>query len=173
MTDDIQIDNMQVKKRKRIRAVEEMYINAYCAREIHDLIGDQFGVTYGTIRNDIVIVRKMWAKAKLKADPLQGGERHLAAMQNIRRRVMEGEPIKDGDGVEHIVGRDYKTAFAIDKEIAKLSGVTLATEERTIHLRIEEARDFVAKVMGVVMSLVTDAELQNAIIKGVEALDDE
>lgn len=163
------------RARVRLRAVEEMYLNGYCASEIHDLIGTQFAITYGTVRNDIVKIRKMWREDNTEQDEDTGKDRYLAALRQLRRRALSGfeeEHATVGGVIKRTVGRDPRLAHGIDKEIAMLSGVRLASNERTIHLSIEEARKFIGKVMEIVMRRVPDAETQSLIIKDLEALDE-
>lgn len=162
--------NPRQHRRKRLRAVEELYLNGYCAKEIHDLIGEQFDVTYGTLRNDISAIRKMWGDDTEHRETLEGKDRYLASLRSMRRRVMSGWEEKDSTGRRKIVGRDYKLAHSIDKEIARLSGVRLANEEHTIHLTIEKARSFIDEVMSVVFKHVVDDETQHKIIADLEKL---
>lgn len=164
---------IQNGKLNRLRAIEELYLNGYCAREIHQLLEPTYGVTYGTIRNDIVLLRRVWKYDTSHEETVEGKERYMASLRSMRRRVMKGWREKDVTGRERIVGRDYKLAHSIDKEIAKLSGVAVASEGHSIHITIQAAREFMDRVMGVVMTHVTDAETQSAIIRDIERLEHE
>lgn len=154
-----------------MREVEELYINGYCAKEIHDLIGARHDVTAGTVRNDIVAIRKMWGDDLQHQDSVEGKRRYLASLRSVRRKAMSGHKELSIRGDVRIKGRDYKLAHEIDKEIARVSGVTLASDSRTIHLSIEEARAYMDEVMRIVMLRVTDIETQQKIIADLEALD--
>ena len=162
------------KKRLRLREVEELYLGGYCAKEIHDLIGERHAVTYGTIRNDICSIRKIWTDDVDKQDKFRGRQRYLAALKQVRRKVMGGWKESDGlRGHQKIRGRDYRLAHELDKEIATLSGVELSGSVRTVHLNVEVARDFMKAVMGVVFRYVTDAETRENIVNDLRKLDDE
>ena len=155
---------------KRLRAIEELYLNGYCAREIHRLLGEQYKVGYGTLRNDIVAIRKVWSDDTGNRDALEGKDRYLASLRSMRRRVMKGWEEPSRSGRMRIVGRDYKLAHQIDKEIARISGVRLASDEHTIHLDIEEARQYMQSVMEVVFKHVEDAAVREAIVADIEVL---
>lgn len=159
-----------VSRLKRLRAIEELYLNGYCAREIHGLIGEQYGVGYGTVRNDIVAIRSVWNDDSVNRDTLEGKDRYLASLRSMRRRVMKGWQEPGKDGRMRIVGRDYKLAHSIDKEIARLSGVRLASDEHTIHLDIEAARQFMEQVMSIVFTHVADNAVRERIVADLEAL---
>ena len=162
----------QQRKRLRMREVEELYLNGYCAKEIHDLIGAKHDVTYGTIRNDIVAVRKMWGDDLTHQDVTEGKRRFLASLRSVRRKALTGFRENTIRGDVRIKGRDYRLAYEIDKEIARVSGVTLASDTRTLNVSIEQARAYMDEVMRVVFKHVTDPELQEAIIRDIEALSD-
>jgi hypothetical protein len=150
-----------------------MYLNGYCASEIHDLIGEQFKVTYGTVRNDIVRIRKMWKSDVDHQDELEGKNRYLASLRQIRRKALTGwteDQPTVGGVIKRVHGRSHELAHKVDKEIAQLSGVHLASNDRTIHLSVEEARKFMGQVMEIIMRRVTDSETQDLIIKDLEEL---
>lgn len=158
------------KKRKRLRAIEELYLAGYCAKEIFDLLGEQYDVTYGTVRNDIVNIRKMWGEDIDHQDRLEGSRRYLAALRQIRRKAMAGYQEHDAQGRVVTRGRSFKLAHEMDKEIARLSGVRLKSDEHTIHLDIEAAREYMDKVLAVVFEHVTDSATRDAIVAGIELL---
>lgn len=157
-------------KLRRLRAIEELYLNGYCAQEIYTLLKTSYPVTYGTIRNDIVDLRKIWKMDTSNRDMLEGKDRYLASLRAIRRKVMDGwqEPVFGGG--TKVVGRDFKQAHRLDKEIARLSGVTLASDMHSIHLSIQAAKDYVKTVMDVVMKHVEDPDIQRAIVEDLEAI---
>ena len=74
-------------------------------------------------------------------------------------------------GQPQIRGRDFKLAHQLDKEIARLSGVRLASDERTIHVDLTRAREFMAQVMEIIFRHVSDPAIQEAIVADLEAFD--
>lgn len=154
---------------QRLRAVEEMYLGGYCAIEIFELIGETYGVTRGTIRNDISAIRKIWGEDLSNRDRLEGQQRYMASLRSMRRRALKGWTEVDAQGATKIRGRDYKLAHQLDKEIARLSGVELASDTKKVHVDIQAAREFMDRVMEIIFGVVTDREQQEAIIKALEA----
>lgn len=173
MTDSKPKINHRAAKLKRLRAVEELYLNGYCAKEIHDLLLDSYGVTYGTIRNDIANVRRMWTDDLSHRDGLEGKDRYLASLRQLRRKTMQGWRETDATGRIVIKGRNYREAHNLDKEIARLSGVRLASDEHNIHVTVKAAREFIERVMEVVLEHVKDAETAESIVQALEALANE
>lgn len=160
-----QIPDKKHTTRARLRVVEELYISGYGPKDIHEKIKKKFPVRYGTLRNDIVDIRKAWAADLDGLNVLEGKHRYFAAMQQVRRKAMDGW--EEGDAIK---GRDYKLAHTIDQEIARLSGVRLKSDEKTIHLDIQEAKGFIEKVMEVVFEVVEDPDLCETIVKRLEEL---
>lgn len=156
-------DSRQKRTRKRLRAVEELYLAGYGPQEIHDLIGEAYRVTYGTVRNDIVAIRSTWTADTDARDELEGKQRYLAALRQLRRKVMSGW---DEDGKTK--GRDYALAYRIDQDIARLSGVRLKSDERTLHLDIQAARGFIDRLIAVVFEVVGDEALCEQIVARLE-----
>lgn len=159
-------------RRRRLRSVEELYLNGYCAREITDLLDTTYGVAYGTIRNDIAAVRKWWTEDLGTRDATEGGQRYLASLRAMRRRVMDGWTETDVYGRSATKGRDYKLAHQLDKEIARLSGYRLKSDEQTIQLDVKQAQEYMTEVMAAVFKHVTDRETQDAILADLEAAGD-
>jgi hypothetical protein len=157
-------------KRKRLKVVEELMLNGYRTGEIYDLIGEQYNVSYKTIRMDIVEINKAHNSEITKLNELEGRSKYLASLKQVRRKAMSGWNEEDSSGVSRVRGRDYKLAHQIDQEIARLSGVALKQDEKTINLNITAARNEMEKIMGAVFSVVTDKEIQDLIIKEIEAL---
>jgi len=157
---------------ERLRAVEELYLNGYKAREIYNLLSSRergtYDVTYGTIRNDIVMVRKLWGH-DIQNGGLEGRERYLASLKAMRRKVMTGWLEEGPDGRKRRAGRDYRLAHQIDKEIARIEGVEIASDTHKIHLDITAARSFMDKVMEAIFEEIDDPELQARIVAKLEA----
>jgi len=161
------------KRRQRLREVEELYLNFYCAKEIHDILGEKWDVTHGTIKNDIVTIRK-WHKAAVEEKDVDSGRQgYVARLKSIRRRAATG--FKEPTGIKgdvRIKGRDMRLVHDIDKEIARMEGVELKSDSRTIHVDLEKARNFIKEIMEIVMRRVIDREIQIAIIDDIEKLAD-
>lgn len=163
MTDRKKRPAVQMRARQRLRAVEELYLAGYGPQEIHDLIGESYGVTYGTLRNDIVRIRAAWGSDIDASTEFEGRHRYLAALRQLRRKVMSGW---EEDGKKR--GRDYALAYRIDQDIARLSGVRLKGDERTIHLDVQAARGFIDRLLEEVFAVVKDPALCEEIVARLE-----
>jgi len=83
----------QLSKRKRLRAVEELYRNGYKALEIWELIGETYHVSRGTIRYDITEIRKAWGKELDGKSELEG--------KDVRRDARFVHQLACISGVKH------------------------------------------------------------------------
>jgi hypothetical protein len=156
----------------RQREVEELYINGYSAAEIHTLLEDRFTVAQGTIRNDIVAIRKRWGH-DIEPPEIEGAkEKYLASLKSMRRKSLRGwkEVTLSGDRVR---GRDFKLAFEIDKEIARITGVELRSDTKTVHLTMERARGYLEKALAIVWSHVGDELIREAILADLKLIDED
>jgi len=162
----------QAAKRKRLRVVEELMLNGYQTGEISDLIGSQYNVSYKTIRMDIVEINKAHRADITALTELEGRRRYLASLRQMRRKALSGWNEEDSSGVVRVRGRDFKLAHQLDQEIAKLSGVALKHDEKTINLNITAARNEMERIMAAVFSIITDPSIQDLIIKAIESLAD-
>lgn len=143
---------------KRWKYIEAQYLNGFNATQIHAMLPKQFRVVHGTVKNDIVQIRKRWAEDASDLEKFDGRHRYLASLREIRTLSIESG--------------DIKLASQMDKDIAKLSGVRFMSDEQTVHMDIRAARDYVKNIMEIVMRHVTDPEQQQAIISDIEALND-
>ena len=147
----------QKKTRQRRRIVEGLYLDGYGAQEIHDRLPDKYKVCYGTVRIDITVVRKAWAADIDASDEFEGRHRYLASTRGLRRKA-------DDAGKLELV-------HVLDKEIARLSGVSLKGDIKQVNLTVDRARDYIDEVMAVVFDVVEDEYIQDRIIAGLAELD--
>ncbi len=150
---------MSVKRLKRLRAVEELYLQGYKPQEVFDQIGKDHRVVIGTIRNDFQDIRDIWGQDLKKLFSLQGGEMYLASIQQVRRLAL--------------ADKEYGVVLKIDQEIAKMAGVASLVDPKKIHLTVDAARGYIDNVMEVIMANVIDSTIRQSIIEGIAALDDE
>lgn len=148
----------QIRRQKRLREVEKLYLDNYTALEIWNLLGKKHRVTYQTIRQDICDIRKAWADDNDELNQLEGSQRYLAATHHTRRLAISGK------------FPDLNLVHKLDKELARLSGVRLASDEQTLHVDIQKARDHMDQVLEVVFRHVEDRETQEAIVADLEKL---
>lgn len=172
MTDQGKNPAKNANRRKRLRLVEELILNGFKTREIFDMVGTQYGVTYGTIRNDVVHVRKAHKDEINSQSELKGREVYLASILQLRRKSLTGWPEVDRFGTSRIKGRDFKLAHELDKEIARLSGVNIKSDEKTVHLTVEKARSYLDSIMQVVFDNVQDEATRARIVAGFAELDE-
>ena len=162
----------QKKTRQRRRAVETEYLAGYGAAEIHDRLTPRFKVTYDTIRKDIVEVRKAWKADVDEADEFEGRHRYLASLREVREGAMKGW-IEEGKFGPVLKGVDHNLVHKIDKEIASLSGVTFAANNRTITLNMEKARGYLDLIFQIVFKHVEDEDTRKLILDEVDLIEDE
>ncbi len=164
-------DPAQRRRYVRMREVEELYLNGYSASEILTILGDRFNVVYGTIRNDIVAVRKRW-RGELEPKVTDGAaERYLGGIKSLRRKALSGWKEQTFSGETRVKGRDYKLVFELDKEIARLSGVSLKSDEKALKITIEKAKAYIDDVLDVIFDIVTDQDQRQQIAERLEILD--
>ena len=163
----------QARRRKRLRVVEELLLNGYGPSEIHDLIGEQYSVAPGTIRNDIVAVNKAHRADITSATELEGREKYLASIRVIRRKALSGWNETDAQGVVKVRGRDFKLAHQLDQEIARISGVNLKVDDRTIKINMEKARGYLDLIFQIVFKHVEDEDTRKLILDEVDLIEDE
>lgn len=156
-------DAEQMRVRRRRHAVEDLYLNGVKAQEIHDRLGQTFGVTYGTIRNDIVAVRKAWRDQLKEMSTLEGPEEYVARLTQMRRAAYTGWEEDGKDGRKRIVGRDFRLVHQIDKELAKLQGVDIK-DGASVTVNIQSVRAFMDKIMKRIFTVVTDPTMQDEIV---------
>lgn len=164
----------EVRARKRLRVVEELYLNGYGAQEIHDLIGNQYDVTYGTVRNDIVKVRKAHRDAIDESTQLSAMETYRASLLQIRRKSLSGWEEIGADGVTRIRGRDFRVALKCDEELALLGGVNLRDKTRRVEVDVEAVQAHTGGVMEIVFACIEDEDIDRGDLKDaiVAALDE-
>jgi len=150
-----------VRTQKRLRLVEELYLAGNGPTEIHAKVFDQYPVTYQTIRNDITKVRKAWGADLDAQNRLEGRHRYLASLRQLRRKALIGGP----------KGPDFRLVHQLDQEVARLSGVNLKVDDKTIKLDIEAARGFMEKVMAVVFEVVTDSDQREDLLDRLDNLE--
>lgn len=148
----------QLRRQKRLREVEQLYLDGYGPLEIWEMIGNRHRVTRETIRQDTTDIRRAWMEDLDSLTKLEGSQRYLAATRLTRRLAMSGD------------AKDLKLAHQLDKEIARLSGVKLASDEQTIHVDVQQAREHMDQVLEVVFRHVEDRAVQEAIVADLEAL---
>ena len=163
---------VSVAKRKRLRAVEELMISGLGATEIHEILEPRFSVTYGTIRNDIVTVRKVHRSDFDSMTELRGREDYLAAVRQVRRKAITGWTETDAQGATRIKGRDYRLVHNIDKEIASLAGVRLTAGDKTITLNMERAREYLQVIFNIVFKHVVDEDTRKLILTDIELIEE-
>jgi len=157
-------------RKVRLRVIEGLMLSGAGAQEIHELTFPQFGVTYGTIRNDICDINKAHRKDLTKLNELEGREKYLASVRHLRRKAMSGWNEVGAQGEVKIKGRDYKLVHALDKEIASLSGVTLTAGDRTITLNMEKARGYLELIFSVVFKHVESEDTRQLIMDDIEQI---
>lgn len=157
--------------RKRHRVIEELMLNGYRTREIFDIVGESYGISYGTLRNDVYAINKAHRADLGQLGEQTGREKYLASIRQIRRMTLRGWDEQDAQGVIRIRGRDFKLAHQLDKEIAGLSGVVLTTNDRTLHLNMEKARGYLELIFQVVFKHVPDQDIQKLILDDLEQID--
>lgn len=148
---------------KRRRAVAEFMLNGYGPREIHNLIKIAHNCKYNTVRSDVVSIRKEWGHDASQVNKIEGRGAYLASLRQLRRKAVTGR-----DNEDHYIGINLELAHKLDKEIARLSGVKLKTDETVIRLDILEARDFIGDLLDIVFELVPDQKICEAIVKKLE-----
>ena len=153
-------------KRQRQRRVEQLYLDQFTALEIHDKMSEEAEkagrnmVTPETIRNDIVAIRKRWGENLRSLDKLEGKERYLSATADLRRLALDEGSAKG-----------LKIAMTANQEIARLSGVDLKIDDNTVRVvDVEQAKEFIDKILGVVWNEVTDTDARERIQAGIDEL---
>jgi hypothetical protein len=138
----------------------------FTAAEIHEKLkkeAEDAGrkpVIYGTIKNDIVAVRKRWKADLAELDKLEGEERYLSATADLRRLALDEGSAKG-----------LKIAMTANQEIARLSGVDLKIDDNTVRvIDVEQAKEYIDKILNVVWDEVTDTDAQLRIQAGIDAL---
>lgn len=116
---------------RRRKLVESLYLRGLPPRQIHPLVIERLGkAAYGTIRNDIVQIRKAWAEVLQAAQERDFAEEYFSRAMDDRRQALSAG--------------DIKTAYAILKDIAGMMGVefkapTLPIEDRRGLADLDEA----------------------------------
>ena len=151
---------------KRLRIIEEMYLGGHSPKEIHSAIGDKYDVSLGTIRNNIVTIRKSWTADKDSMDTQEGSQRYIASLRQLRRKALQ--PWEMGKKQ----GRDLRLVHQLDQEIARMSGVKLKADEKTIHLEVESAKKYIDEIMRVVFQHVLVPATRQAIIDDLEKINE-
>ena len=144
--------------RKRRRLIEKLYLDGYGPLEIADRLPKQHRVQYGTVRKDIVEIRKAWVADIDAMDEFEGRHRYLARTRDLRRKADRMEKLE--------------LAHTLDKEIARLSGVNLKADDLTWQITLTAAVARIDDVMTAVFSVVTDHDTQEQIIDAIEAIAD-
>ncbi len=174
--------------RARRREVEHLMLNQHSGKDIFDVLGKRYGVVYGTIKNDMTVIRKLWGGYSDDHRQIEEGRaRYVASLFELRRRAtpddqqysVEGEDTdKDAGHIVTIRGKKYRVTKGalkfihdIDKEIARLSGVELRADTQTIQLSVDAARNYVETVMRIFFKYVTDPEIQQKIVSELDAID--
>jgi len=89
--------------------VEKLYLLGYPPRKIYEAIGDQYDISFETIKRDVVLVRSAWRE---QLEELRAGDcaaDYLQMALSDRR-----DALKKGD---------IRTAYAIAKDLAIMTGV--------------------------------------------------
>jgi len=155
---------IRTSTRARLRLVEELVLSGYRAKEIHEKLSENISVTYGTIRNDIVRLRKQHRKDLDEKTELVGRDEYNARLKTLRRKALTGWVEVDHVGSTKIKGRDLKLVHELDKELARFSGVDLKQDTQNVVMTVEKVRGYLDRIMGVVFVHVTDTQLREAII---------
>ncbi len=160
-TDDL---NVRRNHRVRLRIIEELYIDGYGALEIHDKLVEGYPDTHGkvqpgTVRKDIVAIRKAWSADLDAADQITGRLRYLSSTRLVRRKALD-----DGSA------QALKLVHSVDQELARLCGVVLKVDNRTLHIDVKKAESFMDEVMGIVFDRVTDTTTRELIVADLEGL---
>lgn len=165
----------QNSRRKRLRLIEEMILDGRKTGEIFDLVGEKYGITYGTLRNDIVDINKAHKEDIDKATEFKGRSEYLARTRLLRRKAMAGIPELDAQGqaTGKIKDRNLALVAEMDRAIARLHGVDLKSDSAILQVNLTTARNEMDRVMMAVFSVITDEDTQDLIIKAIESLADE
>jgi hypothetical protein len=145
-------DNNDIRRRE----VEDLYLNGYRPQEIHAMLLPRHGVAAGTIRNDIVAIRKLWTEIIIEEEP-SVRETYVGKLYAVRRYAMR-------EGV-----RDYRLAYEIDRQIARVLGLKLTADSQQITITVEEARTYVAHICDLVAQHVRHADDRAALLAAIEA----
>ena len=81
--------------------------------------------------------------------------------------------IEEGKFGPVLKGVDHNLVHKIDKEIASLSGVTFAANNRTITLNMEKARGYLDLIFQIVFKHVEDEDTRKLILDEVDLIEDE
>ena len=87
-----------------------------------------------------------------------------AALEGVFSRLVGEQRFKARLGEVELV-------HTLDKEIARLSGVSLKGDIKHVNLTVDRARDYIDEVMAVVFDVVEDEYIQDRIIAGLAELD--
>jgi len=146
----------QAKKRKRLREVERMVLDERDTVEIFDSLGKLHKVTYNTIRKDVVEVRKAHRDAVDKATELEGTASHRARTIQLRLDAIESG--------------DLKLVHTLNQELARMDGVDLKINERTININLKAAITHMEVVLQAVFTVIPDQAKQDLIIAALDEI---
>lgn len=150
---------MSVKRLKRLRAVEELYLQGYKPQEVFDKIGKEHRVVIGTIRNDFQDIRDIWGQDLQALFKFKGGELYLASCQQVR-----GLALADNN---------LELVHKIDQSIAKMTGVKSLIDQKHVQFTFEKVQGYTDKLMLGIMEIVDEPAKQKAIAEFVAAMADE
>ena len=123
--------------------------------EIFDRLGEKHRVAYATIRKDVVEIGKAHRADIDRATELEGRCRYLASVRSLRIKALDAG--------------NLKLVHTLNQEIARIFGVNLKVDDKSLNLSVEKAKEGREKAMMAVFSVVTDSSTQEEIIKALEA----
>jgi hypothetical protein len=132
-------------KRRRLQIIERMYLLGQGPKQIHESLQSKFTVSYPTIRNDIVEIRKAWTKrfGDLEEFGNFSGE-YLARAMDIYKKAMDQNDFRCAYGIlkdlSLLLGVDLRQA-TIPIDATKLSGFDTAEELEQIEKILVEATE--------------------------------
>jgi hypothetical protein len=153
-----------LERQRRLQAVEEMLYGGYRPQQIHILLKERFPVTRGTIRNDIVEIRKNQKEVTTEAS-VEVKDEFIGRLHAIRRAAMKGW--RDPDG--RVKGRDFRLAHDIDKTIASVLGLKLASDNPRITITMEAAQSYIEHVMDIIAQNVRDPDDRARVLAAIES----
>ena len=163
----------EMKRIKRLLAIEKLYLSNFGPLKIHQMLCQgkdaPFDVAYGTIRQDIVDIKKAHADDYSEMNKLEGHQKLLAQKSDLRDKAVDGW---DEEGKFGLVKKGVELALAakLDEDIAKMTGVEIVKAGVNLNLTIEAAQDYMGNVMAAIYSVVTDTEMREQIVEAITAL---